>query len=103
MYRFSSQVANCRGQPAATGEKHSSIHTNFCIISLMVNVKAVEFRGSALDDLSALPEGPGVRRDINSTGFSMGASRTTGSTLNTVGQGVREIRIRDAAGAFRVL
>jgi len=42
----------------------------------------------------------GVRRDINSTKSSMGASP---KPMNTVGRGVREIRIRDAAGAFRVL
>ena len=42
----------------------------------------------------------GVRRGINSTKSSMGASPTTGSPSI---RGVREIRIRDAAGAFRVL
>ncbi|WP_234015735.1 type II toxin-antitoxin system RelE/ParE family toxin [Achromobacter spanius] len=39
---------------------------------------AVEFVGSALDDLRALP-------------------------MSTVGAGVKEIRIRDVTGAFRVL
>src|SRR5882672_6678299 len=38
---------------------------------------------------------PGVRRDIS--------SRTDWKPMNTVGRGVREIRIRDAAGAFRVM
>ena len=69
----------------------------------MTASKPVEFRGSFLDDLRA---------------FSLSARREAGHQLdqvqngqepdhwkpmNTVGQGVKEIRIRDAAGAFRVI
>ena len=69
----------------------------------MTDSKPVEFRGSSLDDLRA---------------FSLSARREAGHQLdqvqngqepddwkpmNTVGHGVKEIRIRDATGAFRVL
>jgi len=46
---------------------------------------------------------PGVRRDISSIKCSMGREPDDWKPMNTVGRGVREIRIRDAAGAFRVL
>jgi phage-related protein len=44
----------------------------------------------------------GVRRDTNSTKSSMGVNRNW-KPVNTVGRGVREIRIRDTAGVFRVM
>jgi phage-related protein len=46
---------------------------------------------------------PGVRRDISSTKSSAGREPDDWKPMNTVGRGVREIRIRDAAEAFRVL
>jgi phage-related protein len=45
----------------------------------------------------------GVRRGINSTKSKHGREPDDWKPMNTVGRGVREIRIRDAAGAFRVL
>src|SRR6266567_2046856 len=63
----------------------------------MIDLRPVEFRGSALDDLRAFPQA---------------ARREAGHQLDQVQHGhepddwkpmVREIRIRDAAGAFRVL
>lgn len=78
-------------------------HTKFCIINFMVVSKPVEFRGSALDDLRSFPEA--ARREA---GFQLdqvqhGREPDDWKPMNTVGRGVREIRIRDAAGAFRVL
>jgi phage-related protein len=65
--------------------------------------KPVEFRGSALEDLRAFPQA--VRREA---GYQLdqvqhGREPDDWKPINTVGQGVREIRIRDAARAFRVL
>jgi phage-related protein len=65
--------------------------------------RPVEFRGSALDDLRAFPEA--ARREA---GFQLdqvqhGRDPDDWKPMNTIGRGVREIRIRDAAGAFRVL
>jgi phage-related protein len=69
----------------------------------MADLKPVEFRGSALEDLRAFPQA--VRREA---GFQLdqvqrGREPDDWKPMNTVGQGVREIRIRDTSGAFRVL
>src|SRR3979490_1980491 len=69
----------------------------------MMDSKPIEFRGSALDDLRAFPRA--ARREA---GYQLaqgqgGREPDRWKPMNTVGQGVREIRIRDAAGAFRVL
>ena len=52
----------------------------------MPEPRPVEFRGSALDDLRTFP-----------------ASARRAAGHQPIGQGVQEIRIRDAAGAFRVI
>jgi phage-related protein len=65
--------------------------------------KPIEFCGSALDDLRAFPEA--VRRDA---GFQLdqvqqGRDPDDWKPVKSVGAGVREIRVKDAAGAFRVM
>jgi len=69
----------------------------------MISSKPIEFRGSSLDDLRAFP--PAARREA---GYQLdqvqsGREPNDWKPMNTVGQGVKEIRIRDAAGAFRVI
>src|SRR5882724_8575923 len=60
--------------------------------------KPVEFRGSALEDLRAFREA-GYQLDR----VQRGREPDDWKPMNAVGQGVKEIRIRDAAGACRVL
>ena len=65
--------------------------------------KAMKFCGGALDDLRAFPSSG--RRDA---GYELdkvqnGRNPSDWKPMNAVGAGVREIRIRDASGAFRVL
>lgn len=65
--------------------------------------KPIEFRGSALNDLRTFPIS--ARREA---GFQLdqvqhGNDPDHWKPMNTVGPGVREIRIRDEFGAFRVL
>ena len=65
--------------------------------------KVVEFRGSALSDLRAFPLS--IRREA---GYQLdqvqhGGDPDDWKPMNTIGQGVREIRIRDENGAFRVI
>jgi len=69
----------------------------------MVDSKPVEFRGSALADLRAFPAA--VRREAGHQldQIQHGREPDDWKPINTVGRGVREIRIRDTAGAFRVL
>jgi phage-related protein len=69
----------------------------------MINSKPVEFRGSALDDLRAFPEAARREAGHQLDQVQHGREPDDWKPMNTVGRGVREIRIRDAAGAFRVL
>jgi len=64
--------------------------------------KPIEFRGNALDDLRTFPGS--ARREA---GFQLDQVQHGGDPdywkpMSTIGQGVREIRIRDETGAFRV-
>jgi phage-related protein len=59
----------------------------------MADRKPVEFRGSSLDDLRAFPVP--ARREA---GYPV-----DWKPMPRIGSGVQEIRIRDAAGAFRVI
>ncbi|MBK5929906.1 type II toxin-antitoxin system RelE/ParE family toxin [Halochromatium salexigens] len=65
--------------------------------------KPIVFLGSSLDDLRAFPLA--ARREA---GFQLdqvqhGGEPNDWKPMSSVGPGVREIRVRDAAGAFRVL
>ncbi|MEO6564106.1 MAG: type II toxin-antitoxin system RelE/ParE family toxin [Nitrosospira sp.] len=65
--------------------------------------KPIEFRGSALNDLRAFPIS--ARREA---GFQLdqvqhGSDPHHWKPISRIGQGVREIRIRDESGAFRIL
>lgn len=69
----------------------------------MTDAKPVEFRGSALDDLRAFPEAARRKAGYQLDQIQRGREPDDWKPMNEVGRGVREIRIRDAAGAFRVL
>ena len=65
--------------------------------------KPVEFLGTSLDDLRAFP--PSAKREA---GYQIdqvqnGLDPDDWKPMNTVGKGVREIRVRDSDGAFRVI
>jgi phage-related protein len=65
--------------------------------------KPVEFRGSALDDLRAFPEAARREAGYQLDQVQHGRDPDDWKPMNKIGGGVREIRIRDAAGVFRVL
>jgi phage-related protein len=69
----------------------------------MIDSKPVEFRGSALDDLRAFPAAARREAGHQLDQIQHGREPDDWKPMNTVGRGVREIRIRDAAGTFRVL
>jgi len=69
----------------------------------MVDSKPVEFRGSALDDLRAFPAAARREAGYQLDQIQRGREPDDWKPMNAVGRGVREIRIRDVAGAFRVL
>ena len=69
----------------------------------MSAIKPIEFRGSSLDDLRTFPlearREAGYQLDL----VQNGRDPDDWKPMNTVGAGVREIRIRDVVGAFRVI
>ena len=65
--------------------------------------KPVEFRGSALDDLRDFPIAAGREAGYQLDRVQHGRDPGDWKPMNTVGRGVREIRIRDSDGAFRVI
>lgn len=65
--------------------------------------KPVEFRGSALDDLRAFPLDARREAGHQIDQAQNGRDPDDWRPMPTVGKGVREIRVRDATGAFRVI
>src|SRR5882672_12342716 len=86
-----------------SNRKELPTHTKFCIVSLMIDLEPVEFRGSAPDDLRAFPQAARREAGHQLDQVQHGREPDDWKPMNTVGRGVREIRIHDAAGAFRVL
>ena len=69
----------------------------------MDDPKPVEFRGSSLDDLRSFPLTARREAGHQLDQVQHGQEPDDWKPMNTVGHGVREIRIRDAAGAFRII
>ena len=69
----------------------------------MPDAKPVVFRGSALDDLRAFPAVARREAGHQIDQVQRGRDPDDWRPMSTVGPGVREIRIRDAVGAFRVI
>lgn len=69
----------------------------------MVVSKPIEFRASALDDLRAFPQAARRQAGYQLDQVQRGREPDDWKPMNAVGRGVKEIRIRDTAGAFRVL
>jgi phage-related protein len=69
----------------------------------MVGLRPIEFRGSALEDLRAFPQAARRAAGFQLDQVQRGRDPDDWKPMNSIGPGVKEIRIRDAAGAFRVL
>lgn len=69
----------------------------------MIDAKPLRFCGSALDDLRDFPLS--ARRDAGHQldQVQRGRNPDDWKPVNTIGPGVREIRIRDVNGAFRII
>jgi len=66
-------------------------------------MKAIEFRGSALDDLRSFP-----RSALREVGYQLdrvqhGLSPDDAKPMGTIGPGVMELRVWDQAGTFRAV
>jgi len=69
----------------------------------MQSTGPIVFLGDSLDALRSFPDG--VRRDL---GFElrqvqMGRDPSDWKPMKSIGHGVREIRVRDVTGAFRII
>jgi phage-related protein len=66
-------------------------------------MKRVRFMGSAKDDLSAFPKPARIRAGHELFLVQVGRDPDDWKPMTTVGPGACEIRVRDQAGAFRVI
>jgi phage-related protein len=66
-------------------------------------MKRIRFVGSAKDDLSAFPKAVRGRAGQELFMVQIGRDPDDWKPLPVVGSGAREIRVRDEAGAFRVI
>lgn len=69
----------------------------------MSDPKPVEFCASALDDLRAFPAAAKREAGYQIDLVQNGDDPDDWKPMSTIGPGVNEIRIRDEAGAFRVI
>ncbi len=69
----------------------------------MSTLKPVQFSGSSLDDLRDFPLTAKREAGHQIDQVQKGLEPDDWKPMNTVGQGVKEIRVRDASGAFRVI
>lgn len=69
----------------------------------MIHPKPVKFRGSALDDLRAFPLSARREAGHQIDQVQHGQEPDDWKPMTTIGPGVKEIRIRDVTGAFRVI
>jgi len=66
-------------------------------------MKPVVFLGDSVARLRAFPEGPRRNAGFQLDRVQRGLDPDNWKPMTSVGRGVREIRVRDAAGAFRVM
>lgn len=66
-------------------------------------MKPISFRGNSLDDLRQFPLNARREAGYQIDRVQNGLEPSDWKPMNSVGQGVKEIRIRDADGAFRVI
>lgn len=69
----------------------------------MDNLKPIAFRGGALDDLRAFPTLARREAGFQLDQVQRGNDPDDWKPMPTIGLGVREIRIKDDNGAFRVV
>ncbi|MEM7667448.1 MAG: type II toxin-antitoxin system RelE/ParE family toxin [Pseudomonadota bacterium] len=66
-------------------------------------MKRIVFLGDALDQVRSFPEGARKEAGVQLHKVQQGLEPSDWKSMATVGPGVREIRIREDGGAFRVI
>ena len=69
----------------------------------MNQIKPLEFKGSSLDNLRAFPLEARREVGLQLDRVQRGLVPDDWKPMNTIGQGVKEIRIRETSGIFRVI
>jgi len=67
------------------------------------SLKPIVFRGTSLDDLRGFPVGARRMAGFQLDQVQHGEDPDDWKPMNSIGTGVREIRVRIAEGAFRVI
>ncbi|MEO0830146.1 MAG: type II toxin-antitoxin system RelE/ParE family toxin [Pseudomonadota bacterium] len=66
-------------------------------------MKRIVFLGDALDQVRSFPEGARKEAGVQLHKVQQGLEPSDWKPMGTVGSGVREIRIREDGGAFRII
>jgi predicted XRE-type DNA-binding protein/phage-related protein len=66
-------------------------------------MKPISFLGDSRDAIRDFPDGPRYRAGVELRAVQNGLDPDDWKPMKAVGPGVREIRIRDASGAFRII
>ena len=66
-------------------------------------LKPIAFCGDSLDELRAFPEAARQEAGFQLYRVQRGLDPAAWKPMTTIGRGVREVRIRDEAGPFRVI
>ncbi len=66
-------------------------------------MKPISFLGDSRDAIRDFPDVPRYRAGVELRAVQNGMEPDNWKPMKTVGPGVREIRIRDATGAFRII
>ena len=77
--------------------------TKYCIIQLMIDPKPIKFLSNALDDLRAFPEPARREAGYQLDQVQHGMEPDDWKPMTAIGPGVRELRVRDTSGAFRIV
>lgn len=83
---------------------HRRFHLPLCIcFDTYQSVKTISFVGDSLEQLRDFPEDARLTAGYQLREVQKGNDPDDWKPMKTVGSGVREIRIREASGAFRIL
>ncbi len=66
-------------------------------------MKRIEFLGDSLERVRNFPEGARKEAGVQLHRVQLGLDPNDWKPMTSIGPGVREIRVRDEAGAFRVI
>ena len=67
------------------------------------SIKPLDFCGTALEDLRSFPQVARREAGVQLDRVQRGLDPADWKPMTSIGSGVKEIRVRDAAGAFRVI